>query len=121
MIEAMKLSSLLGKVWRGDSTAVKATDIFRTATKSGADIIRINAGEIKEGKLADLSLIRTDTPEMTPMTDFISNIVYSANGSVVDTVIVDGNILMENRVIPQEREIINEVAKRVETLIPKKK
>lgn len=121
MIEAMKLSSLLGKVWRGDSTAVKATDIFRTATKSGADIIRINAGEIKEGKLADLSLIRTDTPEMTPMTDLISNIVYSANGSVVDTVIVDGNILMENRVIPQEREIINEVAKRVETLIPKKK
>lgn len=120
MTEAMKLSSLLGKVWRGDPTAVNAKDIFHTATKAGADIIRINAGEIKEGKLADLSLIRIDIAEMTPMTDLISNIVYSANGSVVDTVIVDGNILMENRVLPQEEKIIEEVAMRAESLIPKK-
>ena len=46
------------------------------------------------GRLADLCLVRLDIPEMTPCHNFISNLVYSANGSAVDTTIIDGKILM---------------------------
>lgn len=119
MIEAMKLASLMGKVWRFDSTAVNAKDIFNAATKNGSEIIRINAGEIKEGFLADICLIDISVPEMTPNNDLISNIVYSANGYIVDTVIVDGNILMQNRIIPGEKQIIENVKNRALELFNK--
>lgn len=119
MIEAMKLASMLGKVWRFDSTAVSADSIFKTSTVDGAKILRIDAGEIAEGKLADFSLIQTNTVEMTPLTNLISNIVYSANSSIVDTVVIDGKILMENRIIPGESEIIEQVQRRAYELIPR--
>lgn len=109
MIEAMKLASLLGKGWRKDPEAVKAQDIFKTATADGAAIFGLNAGKIKEGCLADLSLIDIHRPAFTPNYSTVSNLVYAANGSCVDTVICNGKVIMENKFIPGEDEILEKV------------
>lgn len=102
---AMKLASFLAKAWSGNPKSIPATTVFDAATRVGADILGINAGRIEEGALADLCLIDLSLPELTPCHNLISNLVYSANGSCVDTTIVDGRILMRHRVVEGEEEI----------------
>lgn len=119
MFTAMRLASFLGKVWRFDSTAVKADDIWASATTIGADILGIDAGEIAEGKLADLCLIDLNRPEMVPIHNLVSNLVYSASGAFVDTVICDGRILMEGGYVEGEEEIIRQAREVAERLVPK--
>lgn len=119
MFTAMRLASFLGKVWRFDSTAVKADDIFASATSIGADILGIEAGVLAEGKLADLCLIDLDRPEMVPVHNLISNLVYSASGAFVDTVICDGRILMQGGYVEGEEEIIRQAREVAARLVPK--
>lgn len=109
MFTAMKLASLLAKSWSGNPKAAKASDIYRAGTEVGAEILRIEAGKIAVGQLADLLLLDLDTPEMTPCHNLISNVIYAANGNAVDTTIVDGRILMEGRKVEGEKEILNEL------------
>lgn len=106
MIEAMKLASLLGKVWRGDPEAMPCDEMLYAATQAGADILGIHAGRIAEGCLADLCLIDLDLPAFAPNHHFVSNLVYAANGSCVDTVICDGRVVMRDKKVPDEDEII---------------
>lgn len=110
MIEAMKLASLLGKVWRKDPEAVTAREIFRSATQSGAAIANLKAGKIAEGYLADLSLVDLNMPAFIPNFNFISNLVYAANGNCIDTVICDGKVLMQDKKVPGEDEIMDRAA-----------
>lgn len=121
MFHAMRLASLLGKVWRFDSTAVSAEDIFASSTSIGADILGLNAGRIAEGALADLCLVSLNRPEMTPLTNLTSNLVYSASGSCVDTTIVDGRILMRHGYVPGEEEIMAEAREVAQRIIPQEK
>lgn len=110
MIEAMKLASLLGKAWRKDPEALTANEMLQAATTEGAAMFGLKAGQVKEGYLADLCLIDLNTPAFTPNFNFVSNLVYAANGSCVDTVICDGKILMENKKVPGEDEIMEKAA-----------
>lgn len=119
MFTAMRLASFLGKVWRFDSTAVNADDIFASATSVGADILGIDAGTLTEGKLADLCLIDLNRPEMVPVHNLVSNLVYSASGAFVDTVICDGKILMQNGYVEGEEEIIRKAREVASRLVPK--
>ena len=66
----------------------------------------INSGVIAEGRKADLVLIDLDTPMMIASHNPVSNLVYAADSSCVDTVICNGKILMQNRIVPGEKEII---------------
>ncbi|MDO5017647.1 MAG: amidohydrolase [Porphyromonas sp.] len=108
MFTAMKLTSFLAKSWSGDPKAAKADDVFRAATATGADIVGVDAGTIEVGKLADLALLDLDRPDMTPCHNLVSNAVYATNGSAVNTLIVDGKILMRDHVVPGEAEIMEE-------------
>lgn len=119
MFTAMRLASFLGKVWRFDSTAVKAEDILASSTSIGADILGIDAGVLAEGKLADLCLIDLDRPEMVPVHNLTSNLVYSASGAFVDTVICDGRILMQGGYVEGEEEIIRQAREVAAKLVPK--
>lgn len=121
MFTAMKLTSFLSKAWMGDPKAAKASDVFASGTSVGADILRLNSGVIAEGKLADLALLDLDIPEMTPTHNLISNVVYSANGSAVNTLIVDGKILMRDRKVPGEEKIMEEVRRVTEDLFTRSK
>ncbi|MGE4568677.1 MAG: amidohydrolase [Bacteroidales bacterium] len=108
MMEAMKLATLLQKAWRSDSSALPAAEVFALATANGGAIMNRPLGIIKEGALADLVLVRLDQPAFTPNFHFVSNLVYSGNSSSVDSVICNGKILMQNRIVPGEEAILAE-------------
>jgi len=77
----------------------------------------IDAGVIEEGKLADLLLIDLKKPFMVPLHNLVSNLVFSANGSCVDTTICNGKILMQNGKVEGEEEIIEKSAEVARNLV----
>ncbi|MDL2256377.1 amidohydrolase [Parabacteroides sp. OttesenSCG-928-K15] len=109
MVETMKLASLLGKGWRKDPEVLTAHEMLDAATTVGGSFTDWQVGEVKEGALADLCLIDLKSPVFAPNFNFVSNLVYAANGSCVDTVICNGKVLMENKTLPGE-DIIMERA-----------
>ncbi len=106
MIETMKTTALLQKGWRRDPTAMPLSELIDLSTLNGGKALRHNTGKIEEGFLADLILIDTESFAFTPNINFSANLIYSANSSCVDTVICNGNLLMEGRVVEGEKEII---------------
>ena len=106
MYIAMRMASLLGKVWRYDPTAVCATDVYHSATEVGYAMLGLKGGRIAEGYLADLCLIDLETPSMVPCHNLTSNLVYAGSSSIVSTTIVDGVLLMQDRVIVGADKII---------------
>lgn len=106
MIETMKTTALVQKGWRKDPTAMPLNELIDLATLNGGKALGLNCGVIKENALADIILIDTNSYAFTPNINFKANLIYSANSSCVDTVICDGNILMEGRVVEGESEII---------------
>ena len=118
MIEAMKMMSLLQKGWRHDPTALPANETLKVASENGAKMLNIDSGKIEKGKLADMFLVDINTPAFTPFNNnTTSNLVYAANGNNVDTVICDGRVIMENRKVAGEEEILQKVNDLVGKLI----
>jgi len=107
MTEAMKFASFMQKAWRFDPTVLSGKEVLEMATINGAKAFGINAGAVKEGLLADVMLVDLNQTAFTPNHDTIANLVYSANGSAVDTVICNGKILMQNRIVQGRQEIID--------------
>lgn len=99
MFEEARLAALIHKVDRFDPTLVSAHEALRMATIGGARGLGLDArlGTVKEGLKADLITIDLDKPHLTPLHDVEANLVYSASGSDVSDVMVDGRILMRNR------------------------
>ena len=106
MFEEMKFAALSAKIKSGDPKSGKAADIFNAATVNAAEAFGFNAGIIAVGKDADALLIDLDAPEMIGDYNLVSNLVYAASNRVIDTVICSGKILMENGIVPGEKEII---------------
>ena len=106
MFETMKFAALGQKLFSDDPTIMPASESFEMATIGGARALGLNAGEIREGLLADILLLDLKKPCFTPNHNLTANIVYSANGSCVDTTICDGEILMEGGAVEGENEII---------------
>ena len=94
----MDTAAKLHKVATLDPTVLDAETVLRMATIEGARALGLAAriGSIEPGKKADLILIDTRKPHLTPMYHAASQLVYAARGSDVATVIVDGRILMED-------------------------
>jgi len=118
MVEEMKLAALLHKVHNLDPTVADAKTVFRMATLNGARALRLNAGVIKPGYLADVVIFDFNKPHLRPINDVVSHIVYSANGNDVETTIVDGKILMLDREVLtlDEEKILDEAEKTIEKL-----
>ena len=112
MLDEMKLAALSAKLQSGDPSAGAAEHVFKTATRNGAEALGLDAGVIAEGNLADCILVDLDNVMLIPNYNLISNMVYSADSSVIDTVICDGRILMLQKKIAGEAEILRE-AKRI--------
>ncbi|PID93353.1 MAG: chlorohydrolase [Bacteroidetes bacterium] len=111
MLEAMKVASLLQKGWRCDPSALPVDEVMQLSTENGGRIFGLKLGKVEEGYLADLNLINLSDPALVPLHNLNANLVYSAGGHCIDTVICDGKILMENRHVEGEEEIINMAAK----------
>ncbi|MFA6618174.1 MAG: amidohydrolase [Candidatus Neomarinimicrobiota bacterium] len=112
MLEEMKLAALQAKVNSGDASMAPAKEIYKMATEHGAKAAGLKAGKIEEAYLADCMLINLKHYSLTPcgQTDtynrLISNMVYSASPECIDTLICDGRILMQDRKVNGEEEII---------------
>lgn len=117
MFEAMKIASLFGKFTSGDPTHLPAEETLCMATKNPAIAFGIDCGIIEEGRLADIALVDLGGPEFFPGHNLLSDLVYAANGSCVDTLICDGRILMENRRVRDEEEILKMARKVAHRLV----
>ena len=109
MREAMKTAALLQKGWRRDPVSMPLNELLQVATSNGARALGLDAGEIEEGKLADIIIVDTDNYAFVPGFDFLSDFVYSANSSCIESVICNGELLMNGREVAGEREIIENV------------
>jgi len=96
MFDDMRVGALLQKVFYMDSTVLPVRSVLRMATVGGARALGLekSVGSLEVGKKADVVLIDFGKPHLTPVHDFYANVVYSARGSDVDTVVVDGKVLM---------------------------
>jgi cytosine/adenosine deaminase-related metal-dependent hydrolase len=101
MIREMKTASLLQKVKTMDPLALTAETVLEMATIKGARVLGLQEqiGSIETGKKADLIILNMQKPHLTPTFNPVSNIVYAAEGSDVETTIIDGKIIMENRIV----------------------
>ncbi|MDH5483507.1 MAG: amidohydrolase [Candidatus Bathyarchaeota archaeon] len=97
MFEAMKIGSLLQKIFYKNPTVLPAYDVLKMGTIDGAEALSLekNVGSLEKGKKADIVLVDLSKPHLKPLHNIYSSLVYAARGSDVDTVIVDGKILME--------------------------
>ncbi|HEX3028245.1 MAG TPA: amidohydrolase, partial [Clostridia bacterium] len=98
MFEEMHLASLVHKGINSNPLLINAEQAIKMATENGAKALGFNnTGNIKQGMKADLIILDTDKPHFSPVNDPVAAAVYTAQGSDVDTVIIDGRIVMEGR------------------------
>ena len=106
MLEAMKTSAILQKAWREDPTAMPIDSLLRMASANGARALGIDAGQIREGALADILIVNTDNSFFLSPAPFEANFVYSAHSDCIESVIAGGRFVMRGREIPGEAEIL---------------
>jgi 5-methylthioadenosine/S-adenosylhomocysteine deaminase len=95
----MDVGAKLQKLVQKSNTAITASDMLFMATRGGAEALKIGnlTGSIEPGKRADVICIRTTAPHMQPLHDPVAQIVYSAKGSEIESVFVDGVKRVEKR------------------------
>lgn len=102
MFEEVRTAAFLQKSATGDPVALPAWEALRLATVNGARAMGYADGElgvVREGALADLIVVDLQKPHLQPVNDVVSNLVYCGKASDVDTVVVDGRIVVENRCV----------------------
>lgn len=101
MFHELSLLTLVHKGTGRTPQCVSAKEGFRIATINGAKALGLEKeiGSIEVGKKADLAILDLNTPSLTPRNNLLAGLSYSANGSEVDTVIINGQITMEGRKI----------------------
>ena len=103
MFEAMKIAGLIQGGIHENEKRISAKDVIKMATINGAKLLGLEdkIGSIEVGKRADIIIVnisdKLDNVKMLPNIDIVSNLVYNADGKNVDTTIVNGQVLMENR------------------------
>ena len=106
MLEEMKIAALCQKFFWNSDVLLPAGEAFSMATSCGAKALGYQGGELKPGMPADICFISLSSPSMVPLHNSVSNIVYSAEGGDVNTVICNGRFLMHDRYIPGEDQVI---------------
>ncbi len=121
LIEELKTASLLQKVSTLDPNVLNSHEALAMGTINGAEALGLSdeIGSIEVGKKADIILIDKNSANMVPdSTTLTSNVIYSANGSNVDTTICNGKILMENKklTVLDEQEIYEKAREAIKNL-----
>ncbi|HDN83522.1 MAG TPA: amidohydrolase [Candidatus Altiarchaeales archaeon] len=117
MFEEMKFFSLLQKFYHANPVLLPAKETFEIASTNAYKALGLNGGKIEEGALADIVVLNAKNHYLLPTHNLISNLVYSANGSVVETVICDGKILMECGKVKDEDKIKQDGINAIKKLI----
>ena len=123
MLQEMRSCALLHKVNSMNPTVLPAYQALEMATLNGARAMGMDNefGQLKAGLKADMILLGLDEAHMIPRYDILANLVYSGQASDVETVIIDGNIVMEDREIKtfDEKEVLEQARKTAARLIGK--
>ena len=95
----MDTAAKLHKVNTFDPTVMDANTVLKMCTIEGARALGLGdlTGSLEPGKKADLIIIDTHKPHLTPMYDPVSHLVYAVSGSDVTTSIINGEVVMEDR------------------------
>lgn len=106
MLEEMKMAALIHKGHRLDPTIVNSQTVLDMATINGAKALGWDKeiGSLEPGKKADLIIIDFNRPHLAPIHNIVSHLVYSALGGDVETTIINGKIVMENRRLKRANE-----------------
>ena len=119
MFDEMDSVAKYHKAVRSDPTVMPAKTVVQMATRNGARaLMRPDLGSLEVGKTADIIMVDLNKPNLVPLYNIYSHLVYSAGGSEVDSVIINGKLIMENRrlLTIDEQEIIdqaNHLAKKI--------
>jgi len=99
MIKEMSTAAKLHKVARLDPTLMNAQTVVRMATIEGAGALGMDkiTGSLEVGKKADIIILGLNKPHLTPLYNEYSHLVYAASGADIDTVLINGKVVMENR------------------------
>lgn len=111
LFHEMSLLALIHKGVKRTPQCISAAQNFRIATINGAKALGLSEeiGSLEVGKKADIAILNLNTPSLTPRNNLLAGLSYSANGSEVETVIIDGKITMENRrVLTMDEEVVYE-------------
>ena len=97
MVQVVKIH----KLFNNDRSLLPSIELVEMATMGGARVLGIDkeVGSIEVGKKADFTLIETKSVNMQPIYDYYATIVYSANASNIDSVVVDGKIVVRNKTL----------------------
>lgn len=121
MFELIKMAALLQKVATCDPTSISAEKALEMATIDGAKSLGLESeiGSLEPGKKADIILVDLKQTNMTPLNRVPSQLVYCGKGANVDTVIIDGKVVMENKKIKtvDEEEVIKNAQRAADDLI----
>ena len=116
LMQEMKLAAIIHKAVSFDPTTVPAEEVLEMATINGARALGLedSIGSLEVGKKADFVAVDVDNVRLQPWYSAVSAIVYSAGGSDVDLVVVDGKIVVRGGKLltMNEEEIIKEAQKR---------
>lgn len=116
MFEEIKSALYLQKVVNRSATAMSGYEALKMATIDGAKALGLEKeiGSLEVGKKADVIIIDLDKPHLIPVHDIYSTLAYSVNGADVETVIIDGNIVMEDRkMLTVDEEMVKREVNRV--------
>ncbi|MHC4753288.1 MAG: amidohydrolase family protein, partial [Planctomycetota bacterium] len=122
ILTEMRMAALIHKGITHDAGVVTAPEVLKMATRNGAQAIGLEKklGQIKKGYLADIILIRKDQLHTAPDTNSISHLVYSHRTEDVQTVIIQGKIVLHkgmfidqdiNKVIAKTNQFISRISK----------
>jgi len=95
----MDTAAKLHKVFSGDPKVMSAEEAFELATVRGAAALHMEKeiGSIEKGKRADLVIVSRDSLNQIPLYNVYSDLVYATKASDVQTVIINGKIVMRDR------------------------
>ena len=115
LFSEMDTAAKIHKLVKKDPSVMDAKTVVKMATIGGAEVLGLKnkTGSLEPDKKADIIILDWKQPHLTPVYNYYSNLVYSASGHDVQTVIVDGTVIMDNRRIltVDEKEVIAEVEK----------
>jgi 5-methylthioadenosine/S-adenosylhomocysteine deaminase len=117
MFEEMKFAALLQKFAWNSPTLLPAGEAVTMATAAGARALGTGPGTLTVGAPADIVLLDARAVCTTPLYHPDSNLVYACNGSAVMTVLCQGRVLMHERTVPGEEEILREAAATARSLV----
>ncbi|HEY3289234.1 MAG TPA: amidohydrolase [Anaerolineae bacterium] len=118
MIEMMRLAAYMARVSTLDPQAASPRQVLDMATVNGARALKWNGGRLEVGAPADIVLLDMNAAHIQPIGNPLASLIYNARGSDVDTVIVNGRIVLADKQIVglDEEALLNECRERASAL-----